>query len=160
MIGHAQIGKAASDAGFDQFANGVLPIAPNGVDVQDAAQVALRDQLGSCPLAAASIRPCPRAVPARCSPDRALCRGLPLRGQYELKVGLFATEQAVIVDGHVREGAATQGDMVLLGTAEVVQRGGKLAVIDDAQVHRDAIIQTTLDLVGPLPVTLTTEGWL
>ncbi len=60
----------------------------------------------------------------------------------QLQVWILAFEEPIVINGHIHaKGTSTQGDVVFARTREVVERIGKLAVLDHAQVHGDTAAQ-------------------
>src|SRR2546426_11277467 len=60
----------------------------------------------------------------------------------KFQVWFLSLKETIVVDGHVHaEGAPSQGNMVFFGARKVVEGIGKLAILDDAQVHGNTAAQ-------------------
>ena len=158
MVGDGDVVEAARDGGFGHLADGVAAVGFGGVHVQIAADVAADDELGQRVFGggfelAAVLAQLGRDV---VEVERVVDRLFGFGGD---DLVVFEAEESVLAEGEAAlDGALAQGDVVMLGAGEVLQRGAVAGAGEQADVDLQVVAQGEADLVLAAREELVDEG--
>src|SRR5438552_1436906 len=137
MIRDAQVVETALNAGFDHLTQRVMTIAPGCMSMQNATQIALlyqfRERMPLCrfdlPHILAQLRL--NIIQTKRGVDIGL-----IFTRDQLALSILSLEESVVINGHIHaQRTASQGNMVLARTREMMQGIRKLAITNHTQVH-------------------------